>query len=897
MGKLDGLKLGTSSLQWTEASKSVAPGGGDGIKRDQQKFHKSDMYWVDMIGTYFFSRPENLPLTHQVRNKPSIFDKTLFLDQGCVEVTKLMDNTGTMDTSSESSQKTKKTATESRSKKSSAFEINLGVLGAGSEKSVAENSKSSSDATENKSSKTSTMEFESQQRRLTITEKCKRWPPLHMDFIVLLQQLPMGISYKEDQKKYLDFLQIVGSHLILGMDLGMNIEMTSTIESSKKEAKTITADSLCQEEALSGGKSGGLPFMSAFPVGLSASVQTTSGGCPSKNDMKQQNMKSENTENIIYLMRGGTHNSRASLLTKRGTSGLLAQLKETSPVFQTSLRYHVEPIWGFLRKVYPKYSSNWNRFRNLEMIYNAWMALSNGKKRMMTDDILNKRNLFCNVQGIKPTNLNEKLKGSGLKTTVYDCQMFCEQTSNCGAYAFNQKKNTDDADLAPPKGMCRLYENVEDMGGVHVAHESDTTWTLNVIKCEDEELPKCAMKGRKAIGKFSTFPHGIVVPSAIMCQQMCIYNEACSLWNYQNAGKGGRCWLLSSLEKFEDDETFVTAPEHCTLIIWEDRWDNTIEMQMDRWERKSTFWNTLQKSQAFTLAYTSAQCLDMWKPLGKYGRATQSVDECAQKCHDTEGCFYFGYGTRRHSKQCFHAGYKCALREKNQAIDFDIYHILANQDINYSLMKNNNKCSGGVAYCNAENPANCDNPPNFAESVRDCASKCKEKYSSEYFAFATYNHMDRNSVKGHVQCLCYEGSTDKCTQENMNSHCKDGNLDKNPECYHSMYFILPSTGEVSQYIPCPSENIFITSSRSAIALHSVKSMVECCDICLSNQNCGSVLLEYNTKKCHLIPEPITTISKRTGWIACRRNGCEGIRESIKSFQPEKMWWSKNKIFV
>ena len=66
-------------------------------------------------------------------------------------------------------------------------------------------------------------------------------------------------------------------------------------------------------------------------------------------------------------------------------------------------------------------------------------------------------------------------------------------------------------------------------------------------------------------------------------------------------------------------------------------------------------------------------CTDMWKKFeGSY-----SIDDCSNKCFESEDCLYFGYGVLNHRMQCYNAGFVCKFREKSEAIEFDIYMILA----------------------------------------------------------------------------------------------------------------------------------------------------------------------------------------------------------------------------
>ena len=72
------------------------------------------------------------------------------------------------------------------------------------------------------------------------------------------------------------------------------------------------------------------------------------------------------------------------------------------------------------------------------------------------------------------------------------------------------------------------------------------------------------------------------------------------------------------------------------------------------------------------MVYSSSQCTDFWKYFG-----AMKIQDCSLKCQQSEECYYFGYGTKQHSKQCYNAGYNCEIRTKGVAIDFDIYQILA----------------------------------------------------------------------------------------------------------------------------------------------------------------------------------------------------------------------------
>lgn len=296
----------------------------------------------------------------------------------------------------------------------------------------------------------------------------------------------------------------------------------------------------------------------------------------------------------------------------------------------------------------------------------------------------------------------------------------------------------------------------------------------------------------------------------------------------------------------------------------------------------------------FVLIYSSSQCVDYWKLIGQI-----SIEECAQKCHAEEGCFYFGYGMKQHFKQCYNAGYNCKIRTKGAIIDFDIYQILASGISSNSLMKLRNLCNmqKGTPYCARDDPNICKNTNNgayFAESVQSCALYCRDRYGSGVIAFSNYDHYkNQGSPNGQDRCLCYEDTQpENCVGFLHEDECKIGNPTRKSNCWWDLYFVLENPQDKITSFSCPGENVFISSSRPALSRLKVDTMSDCCFSCKERKDCAFSVMEWETKYCYLLPAPSSTITKRIGWISCTRSGCSGMKKAEADFHPEEMWWDE-----
>jgi len=283
----------------------------------------------------------------------------------------------------------------------------------------------------------------------------------------------------------------------------------------------------------------------------------------------------------------------------------------------------------------------------------------------------------------------------------------------------------------------------------------------------------------------------------------------------------------------------------------------------------------------------------VWQKLGN-GKQGMMISECAKVCRGTEGCLMFGYGRRAHSRQCFSAGYKCEVRSRSNAIDFDIYQILSLPGEPVSLMASNNKCGSGTPFCATKE---CDKVTDWAENKIDCAAKCRNRFSSEFVAFSPVNpDYESSAPQNQDRCLCYEKSLTNCHTADFNKNCRTGNQEHNPDCYHNLYFVLQAPQEKIGKVDCPAINTFLTSTRPPIGREIVRSMFDCCKVCEHHSECEFAVMEHETKYCFLLPAPVATVTKRKGWVACPRNACLIMQKKDISHEANKMWWDDS-IFV
>jgi len=446
-----------------------------------------------------------------------------------------------------------------------------------------------------------------------------------------------------------------------------------------------------------------------------------------------------------------------------------------------------------------------------------------------------------------------------------------------------------------PLGECHQYTSMIEMGiAQNVIPVDSGAWRVSILDCQDDELPHCAKKGLKAVGRYTgtSKSFGMDANSVLQCETYCKNTGDCLYWNYYQRKR--KCYLFNRISSIEKDPDSIIASKGCTQLIIEDRFDNTIEMQYDNRFKKS-LWDTVQNSKSFMLLYSQSQCLDHWEVINN-GQPVATIDQCASICFETEGCLYFGYGTKMHAKQCYNAGYICKMREKNKSIDFDIYETLADKIINYSIMKYDNKCSGGSFFCSTTNINECDTPPNFAESINACVTSCEYEYGSGMVAFSKEIHS-MSAPTGAARCICYPSSVslESCTEKNMNQNCNTGNTNHNPDCFHSMYFVLKTTENILEFSE-PLKNYFLSSHRGTLASHYASTMIQCCELCIVNMDCEYVTMDYETKQCYLVPAPMANLRKRTGWVSVRRNGCAKVKSNTKHFVPENTWWG-DEIFV